>query len=185
MIDRYAAISSAISLRVGSRPITCLKVPRATSGSVQPASVYWPMSAGMPTTLLNAHFHDRAPAPPVEISVPSMSNSTATGGGWASVLGTGPDVGRGGDRQAGPALRLDDVHQRVDQRQVRERVREVAQVAARVRIEVLGVQAERSGVGQEALAQLAGCVLLADLVERGDQPERTDRERLALDGELW
>src|SRR3954470_11585704 len=149
MIDRYAAISSAISLRVGSRPITCLKVPRATSGSVHPASVYWPMSAGMPTTLSNAHFHDAAPAPPVEISVPSMSNNTACGGGLASVLGTGAHLRRGGDRQARAALRADHVEQRVDQRQVGEGMREVAQVAAGVRIQVLGIEAERARVGQQ------------------------------------
>src|SRR5215211_9184813 len=163
--------------------MTCLNVPRATSGSVQPASVYWPMSAGMPTTLSNAHFHDFAPAPPVEISVPSMSNSTATGGGLASVLGTGPHLRRGRDRQARAALGLYHVEQRVDHRQVRERVREVSQVAAGVGVQVLGVQPERAGVGQQALAQLARGVLLANLVERRDQPERAHRERLALDRE--
>src|SRR5918997_5699175 len=104
-------MSAASSCRDGSRPITCWNVPRATSGSVHPASVYWPMSAGIPTTLSNAHFHDAAPAPPVEISVPSMSNSTAIGGGAARVLGTGAHLGGGGDRQPGPALGGDHVEQ--------------------------------------------------------------------------
>src|SRR4051794_33756954 len=103
-----------------------------------------------------------------------MSNSTASGGGWASVLGTGAHPRGGGDGKPGKSLGVDHVHQGVDQRQVRERVWEVTEVAAGVRVEVLRVQAERARVGQQPLAQLAGGVLLADLVERRHEPERAD-----------
>src|SRR5215217_2027564 len=50
-------------------------------------------------------------------------------------------------------LGVDHVHHGVDQRQVRERLREVAQVAARARVDLLGVQAEVARVGEPLLAQ--------------------------------
>ena len=68
-------MSCASSSGVGSRPITAAKVFAPTSGSVIPASVNSPMSAGIPYSSSNACFHATAPAPPVETSVPSMSNS--------------------------------------------------------------------------------------------------------------
>src|SRR5436190_13069631 len=69
----------ATSRALGSWPTALLKVRRATVGSVMPASVNSPMSAGMPCSTSNAWRQLRAPAPPVEISVPSMSKRTACG----------------------------------------------------------------------------------------------------------
>src|SRR5947207_2761939 len=48
----------------------------------------------------------------------------------------------------------------VDEREVRERVREVAQVAAADRVEVLGVEPERARVRQQPLAQRARAIRL-------------------------
>src|SRR3954469_24181144 len=45
-----------------------------------------------------------------------------------------------------------DVHHGVDERQMREGLREVAEVAARLRVDLLGEQTERRGVGQQPLA---------------------------------
>ena len=84
---------------------------------------------------------------------------------------------------AAPARRFfgaDDVHQRVDLRQVGERLGEVPPVAAGARVDLFGVEAERARVGQHPLAQLACSIELADLHQRRDQPERTDRERALL-----
>ena len=74
----------------------------------------------------------------------------------------------------------DHVHDRVDQRQVRERLREVPEVAAARRLDLLGVEAERAGERQQPLAQLAGAAAVADLRQRGDEPERADREAALL-----
>src|SRR3954454_4016859 len=54
-------------------------VLRATTGSVSPASVWDPISAGMPCSCSNAKRQLRAPAPPLVMSVPSMSNRTRAG----------------------------------------------------------------------------------------------------------
>src|SRR3954471_6226700 len=72
----------ASSRAVGSCPTAALKVSLATVGSVMPASVNSPMSAGMPYNSSNAYRQLRAPAPPVEIRVPSMSKRTA----WGSLM---------------------------------------------------------------------------------------------------
>src|SRR3954467_7923655 len=72
----------ASSRAVGSWPTAAVNVRRATVGSVIPASVNSPMSAGMPYSSSNAYRQLRAPAPPVEMSVPSMSKRTA----WGSVM---------------------------------------------------------------------------------------------------
>src|SRR4051794_9241098 len=89
-----------------------------------PASVNWPMSAGMPYSSSNAYRQLRAPAPPVEIRVPSMSKRTAWGslmrarltGGTACAavrVALGPVAGRpavalGGDQvRPGGRVRLD------------------------------------------------------------------------------
>src|SRR5215207_3176119 len=80
-------------------------------------------------------------------------------------------------------IRADDVHHGVDERQVRERLREVAKVTPAVRLDLLGVQQERARVGKQFLAQSAGAIHLADLRERGDEPERADRERPLLTSE--
>ena len=63
---------------------------------------------------------------------------------------------------------------RVDQREVGERLREVAQLLAAVRIDLFGVELERSGEGQQLRAQLAGPLVLADL-RRAPTPARTSR----------
>ena len=70
-------MTRASSDLLGSWPITFLNVRRPTSGSVIPASVYLPMSAGIPYRSSKAIRQDAAPAPPLEIRVPSMSNRTA------------------------------------------------------------------------------------------------------------
>src|SRR3954451_18423057 len=80
--SRYAAITVATSRALGSWPTAALNVRRATVGSVMPASVNSPMSAGMPYSSSNAYRQLRAPAPPVEIRVPSMSKRTA----WGSLM---------------------------------------------------------------------------------------------------
>ena len=77
-------------------------------------------------------------------------------------------------------IRPDDVHHGVDEREVGERLREVAQVASAVRLDLLGVEQQRAGVGEQLLAQRPGPVQLADLGERRDEPERADRERALL-----
>src|SRR5713226_553189 len=52
------------------------------------------------------------------------------------------------------ALGPDHVHHRVDERQVREGLREVAQVPAAARVDLLGVELQRARVRQQLLAQL-------------------------------
>src|SRR5207253_912245 len=80
-------------------------------------------------------------------------------------------------------LRAEHVYDRVDQRQMGERLREVAQVPAGVRVDLLGVEVQRAGEGQQPLAEPPGPRQLADLDERGHQPERADRERTLLAGQ--
>src|SRR5688500_10455329 len=53
-------------------------------------------------------------------------------------------------------LGADHVHDGVDQREVREGLGEVAEVAAGARVDLLRVQAERARVGEQLLAQVAG-----------------------------
>ena len=77
----------------------------------------------------------------------------------------------------------DDVHDRVDQRKVGEGLREVAQVAAGARVDLLGVETERAGVGEQLLAEVTAALDLADLDQRGHEPERADREGALLAGE--
>ena len=64
-----------------------------------------------------------------------------------------------------------------------EGLREVAQVVARVDVELLGVEAERRPDAQQALHQVAGALGLADDGEGGDEPERADQERALLAGQ--
>ena len=71
-----------------------------------------------------------------------------------------------GARPPPPLLVGDHVHHRVDQRQVGERLRVVAEVPAGVGVELLGVQPERRGVREQPLAQRAGALELADLRQR-------------------
>ena len=71
----------------------------------------------------------------------------------------------------------------VDQRQVGERLREVAQVPSGARLDLLGVQMQRAGERQQPLAQVLGPVDLADLDQRRHQPERADGEGALLAGQ--
>ena len=86
------------------------------------------------------------------------------------------------DRRGGPLV-ADDVRDRVDQGEVGEGLREVAEVAARGRVELLGVEAERARVLEQPLAELAAAPALADLEQRRDEPERADQEGPLLAGE--
>jgi hypothetical protein len=115
---------------------------------------------------------------------------------WGELLERGrrPVVGHPGfDPRVLPAARVerllaggellvgaDDVHDRVDERQVRERLREVAQVPARAGVDLLRVELQRRGVAEHLLAQLPGPPRLADLLERADEPEGADGERALL-----
>ena len=81
-----------------------------------------------------------------------------------------------------PPRPADPLH-RVHQRQVREGLGVVAEVATRAGLDLLGVQAQRPGQGQQLLQQLAGAHDLADVGERGRQPERADQERALLAGQ--
>src|SRR5690242_21893297 len=63
----------------------------------------------------------------------------------------------------------DDVHDGVDQRQVREGLREVAEVAPGLGVDLLGVEHQRARVAEQLLAQPARAPQLADLAERADQ----------------
>src|SRR5256886_14900373 len=87
---------------------------------------------------------------------------------------------RGAELVGGARLGVDHVHHRVDERQVRESLREVAQVAAAARVDLLRVELERARVRQQLFAQLACAVQLVDLAQRGHQPERADGERALL-----
>jgi hypothetical protein len=77
-------------------------------------------------------------------------------------------------------LQPDHVQHRVDEGEVGEGLREVAQVLAAVRVDLLAVELQRTGEGEQLGAELAGLVDLADLAQRGDQPERADGERALL-----
>src|SRR5262249_28141926 len=78
------------------------------------------------------------------------------------------------------ALRADHVHHRVDERQVGERLREVAQVSARLVVELLRVEPQRAGEAEQTLAEVPRLLQLTDLDERGDEPEGADQERSLL-----
>ena len=80
-------------------------------------------------------------------------------------------------------LGQDDPRGRLDQREVREGLREVAQVAARAGVELLGVEAERRRDAEQPLHQVAGTLPVADDRERRHQPERADQEAPLLAGE--
>ncbi len=74
----------------------------------------------------------------------------------------------------------DHVGDRVDQGQVGEGLREVAEVAAAARLQLLGVEVEPAGGLQQPLAQGPCPLLLADLRERRDEPEGADQEGALL-----
>src|SRR5437764_693052 len=70
----------------------------------------------------------------------------------------------------------DHVDEGVDEGQVRERLWEVPEVPPAAGVDLLGVQAEGAGVGEQLLAQGLRTGRFADLREGGDQPERADGE---------
>src|SRR6516225_6505993 len=78
------------------------------------------------------------------------------------------------------ALRFDQPADGVDQGQVRESLVEVAQVFTRGGVDLLRVELQRPGEGQQLLAQGSGPLLLADHGQSGHQPERADGERPLL-----
>src|SRR4051794_14846149 len=77
----------------------------------------------------------------------------------------------------------DDPRRRLDQGEVREGLREVAEVPAGVDVELLGEEPQRRGDAQQPLHQVAGSLLLADDGQGGHQPERADQERALLAAE--
>src|SRR5689334_18133327 len=92
----------------------------------------------------------------------------------------------GEDRGEAVAVALlvgDHVGDGVDQRQVGEGLGEVAQMAAALRLELLGVEVEPAGGGEQALAERPRPRALADLRERRDEPEGADQEAALLAAE--
>src|SRR5688572_4133478 len=77
----------------------------------------------------------------------------------------------------------DDPGCRLDQCEVRERLREVAEVVTGVHVELLGEEPVRGGDPKQAFHQVTGKLLLADDRQRGHQPERADQERSFLAGQ--
>jgi hypothetical protein len=75
------------------------------------------------------------------------------------------------------------VHHSVDQRQMGEGLREVAEVAAVLSVDLLGVELEWTGEGEQPFAELTGAPVLPDGRQRGDQPERADRKSALLAAE--
>src|ERR1700680_3524181 len=80
----------------------------------------------------------------------------------------------------GAPLRIDDMHHRVDQSEVGERLREVPEVPAAPRVDLLRVELERARVRQQLLAQLPRLRELPNLRERRHQPEGADRKSALL-----
>src|SRR3954447_15966852 len=68
------------------------------------------------------------------------------------------------------------MHHGVDEREMGEGLREVAEVTAGQRVDLLAVQLERAGVREQPLAESPRPAELPDLDEGGDEPERADRE---------
>ena len=64
-----------------------------------------------------------------------------------------------------------------------ERLREIAQVPTGARLDLLGVEVERTGEGQQSLAQVPGPLDLSDLHQCRHQPERADSEAALLPGQ--
>src|SRR3989442_10397917 len=84
---------------------------------------------------------------------------------------------RASEPVARTALGADHVHDGVDQSQVRERLREVAEVAAAPGVDLFGVELQRARIREQLLAQLPRARDLTDLAKRRHHPERADRER--------
>jgi len=77
----------------------------------------------------------------------------------------------GGD----PLVFRDQPHDGLDEREVREGLREVSQVPTGVGIDLLGVEQQRAGEAQQLLAQCPGAGDLPDLGQRGNEPERASQ----------
>src|SRR6185295_6361541 len=77
----------------------------------------------------------------------------------------------------------DDSRRSLDEREVRERLWEVAEMAARRGVELLGVEAERRGDSEQSLHQVARPLQLAYDRKRGHEPEGADEEGAFLPGE--
>lgn len=69
-------------------------------------------------------------------------------------------------RDLDPRVFANQVHESVDERQVRERLREVPQLPPGSRVDLRGVQQQRAGERQQLLAQRPRAGYLADLGER-------------------
>ena len=74
-----------------------------------------------------------------------------------------------------PPFELDHVDYRVDQRQMGEGLREIAEMLTGMRVDLLTVKIKRPGEGQQLGTELTGALILTDLAERRDQPEGADR----------
>src|SRR5262249_1851527 len=74
------------------------------------------------------------------------------------------------------ALGTDHVHDCIDQREVSEGLRKVAEVTAASVVDLLGVELQRAGVREQLLTELTRSRYLADLHQRRDQPEGADGE---------
>ena len=100
-----------------------------------------------------------------------------------AAAGAAPDhdhVIRAHSRQLRESFSEDDSRRGLDEGEVREGLREVAEVPAGARVELLGVEAERRRDAQQALHQVAGALQLADDRQRGDEPEGADQEAALL-----
>ncbi len=104
---------------------------------------YPEMERAGPTTFVESGFINQLKTLPVRLGPDSPTRGRARH--------RQSDQGDCGRR--GLLVGADHVHDGVDQRQVRERLREVAQVPARLRVDLLGVEPERAGVAEQALAQ--------------------------------
>src|SRR4051812_5097197 len=80
------------------------------------------------------------------------------------------------------ALGDDDSRSRLDQSEVGERLRKVAEVATRCGVELLGVQPQRRRNAQELLHKVAGGLWLIHDRQRRHEPERADQEAALLAG---
>src|SRR6185437_1558217 len=70
----------------------------------------------------------------------------------------------------------------LDQAEMRERLREVPDQLAGVRVDLLGQQADVAAEPQQALEQLSRTLQLAGAREALHEPERADRERRLVSG---
>src|SRR4051812_16878965 len=84
------------------------------------------------------------------------------------------------DSELREALGDDDPPRCLDQCEVREGLREVAQMAAGAGVELLCVEAERRRGAEQPLHQVARALVLSDDGQRRHEPERADQEAALL-----